>query len=370
LGKLDGHHFSAFFTLNPLDALELGINEEGVTFAGHHNTGILKRDAISGQALCLPDSLVRGSGKNFKRIDTISEGNLLLNNVIKPLLRPKHGTENRVEGTDVGYESGRDQSVTNHSKTFKLESFNIGHPTYTFISKTVNETVSKRKLTSQFLGIVNDSLFLSDSFCKLLLEFINFVNDNLDFSLHFGELSHLFVSQFLSGSSRFHQRRYLLVDRVIFHNVNNPITQVTSSRRLLSHNFESEVRFFKNRGDICKELIGNIVTIVTLNRVQESLGVTHHLLSVTPTVILTITLKDKHGLGNKDTSRRGSCKRLKLLNGLDLETVDGVLSSLHGGDSLFELYVSRVLGSLSGSSALVSFNSLNIGSVFLNGGGS
>jgi len=48
LGKLNGHHFGTFFTLDPLDALELRINEEGITFAGNHNSGILKRDAISG----------------------------------------------------------------------------------------------------------------------------------------------------------------------------------------------------------------------------------------------------------------------------------------------------------------------------------
>jgi hypothetical protein len=48
LGELDSNHIGSDSTLDPLNTLELGIDEERVSLAGYKNSSILKRDSVSG----------------------------------------------------------------------------------------------------------------------------------------------------------------------------------------------------------------------------------------------------------------------------------------------------------------------------------
>jgi len=46
--ELDGDHFATFFTLDPLDTLKLGIDEERITTARYNDSGVLNGNSISG----------------------------------------------------------------------------------------------------------------------------------------------------------------------------------------------------------------------------------------------------------------------------------------------------------------------------------
>mmetsp|Transcript_20735 Transcript_20735/g.31878 ORF Transcript_20735/g.31878 Transcript_20735/m.31878 type:complete len:312 (-) Transcript_20735:10389-11324(-) len=48
LAQLDGNHFTAFTSLDPLLSLQLGIDNEGISVAAHHNGSILQRDSVGG----------------------------------------------------------------------------------------------------------------------------------------------------------------------------------------------------------------------------------------------------------------------------------------------------------------------------------
>jgi hypothetical protein len=85
---LDNLKLIAFFTSDPLLTLKLGINEKRISFAGNNYSSVFKRHSVSRKSFSVPNSLISISGKNFKRINTISEWNLLINNIWQPGLFP------------------------------------------------------------------------------------------------------------------------------------------------------------------------------------------------------------------------------------------------------------------------------------------
>ena len=52
--KLDGDHFATFFTLDPLNTLKLGINEQRITTARYYDSGVFNGNSISGESLSGP----------------------------------------------------------------------------------------------------------------------------------------------------------------------------------------------------------------------------------------------------------------------------------------------------------------------------
>jgi hypothetical protein len=79
LGKLNDNHFTSFFSFNPFLTLELWIDQEWVSVARDNDRGVLKRDSISWESLCLPDSLIGTVSKNIEWVNSNSLWNLSLN---------------------------------------------------------------------------------------------------------------------------------------------------------------------------------------------------------------------------------------------------------------------------------------------------
>ena len=99
--QLNVDHLRAFLALDPLDTLQLGIDHERVSRAGHHNGGVLERNSISGQVLSLPDGSFRSGRQNFKRVHSLRERNAQLSNVRNPSVNPQVVAEFEREWSNV-----------------------------------------------------------------------------------------------------------------------------------------------------------------------------------------------------------------------------------------------------------------------------
>jgi len=61
--------------------------------------------------------------------------------------------------------------------------------------------------------------------------------------------------------------------------------------RFLHHDVHSEVLVLENRIKLLKNPFRNFFTLIGLNLVNETLRITHHLLSISPSVVLLFTLE-------------------------------------------------------------------------------
>jgi len=137
--------------------LELWINDEWVSVAGHHDSGVLKGDSIGWEAFCLPDSLVCVVGENCEWVNAGCAWKLPLSDIWKPGLTPKPSSEDGREWSNVRDEGSRDKGVTDHGHSLLLVLDDIVGPSGVLISETVDESVGQVELILQGLSFFLDS---------------------------------------------------------------------------------------------------------------------------------------------------------------------------------------------------------------------
>jgi len=85
--------------------------------------------------------------------------------------------------------------------------------------------------------------------------------------------------------------------------------------RLALHNFEIKVLILKDRIKLLKNPLRDFFTLVGLDLFNETFRIVHHLLSVTPSVILLLTFEeDQHSLCDNNTISWWVSKSLQLLD--------------------------------------------------------
>ena len=137
---------------------------------------------------------------------------------------PEFVSEVRREWSNVGYEGGRNQTVSNHSQLLILEVDNVLLPSDNLISKTINETVGQVERLLKGCSLGNDSLLLCLSFSKIVLQFVH-LSDNLRYSLlNLSELLTLLISFLLGGLSRSLERLDNDEDIVVLDDVDDPVS--------------------------------------------------------------------------------------------------------------------------------------------------
>jgi hypothetical protein len=233
LGEGDVHHLGTFLTLDPLDTLELWVNQEWVARARAHDGGVLKRNSIGWETLGLPHGL-GGLGRQHEEwVSALSVGETLGNDVTNPLVGPEVLSEIRIEWSDVGDEGSRDEGVTNHGELLLLEVDDVLGPSDLLVAETVDETVSEGQVQLKTVGVVLDGLLLGNSLFEQLLKSIDLLDNNADLLLDDGELSQLLVGELLGSVGGLHEWLNLLEDGVVLDDVDDPVAQVSGGRRLL-----------------------------------------------------------------------------------------------------------------------------------------
>jgi len=86
--------------------LELWIDDERVSGARDNDSSVLERHSVCWESLSLPDCLVCSASEHLKWVDSLSDGDILLNDIWNPLLSPKFVSEDVVEWSNVRDESG------------------------------------------------------------------------------------------------------------------------------------------------------------------------------------------------------------------------------------------------------------------------
>ena len=186
--ELDSNHLTSLFTANPFDTLELRVDQKRITTAGHYDSGVLNRNSISWEPFRGPRSLLGRRGKNCQRVNSIREWNLQILHIGNPSLSPEHVSELEREGSDVGHERGRDQSISDHRQLLILVGDNVSLPSDVFISKTIDETVSQIKGLLEICSLSDDSRFLSFSLSELSFKEVHLCNNFGDAFLYNAKL--------------------------------------------------------------------------------------------------------------------------------------------------------------------------------------
>jgi hypothetical protein len=88
LSQLHRNEVATFEALDPLDTLELRVNDQRVTRAFSNNGSVLQRDAIGGKTLVAPLGMVSRIRQDPKRIDAFGERNSFFSNIAQPDVLP------------------------------------------------------------------------------------------------------------------------------------------------------------------------------------------------------------------------------------------------------------------------------------------
>jgi len=138
----------------------LWINTKWVSGSHVGEDTILDGQLISGQTL----------GSPLRHLDLVSQEslefhlfvawNLLLEQVLLPIVEKHSLTKNEVERSSVRKERGSCETVTDELKLVLLEAFHIGGPTSLFGSETLNKLFSGVKLLSHKISHVFKALQL------------------------------------------------------------------------------------------------------------------------------------------------------------------------------------------------------------------
>ena len=113
--------------------------------------------------------MISSPGKNQKRVNSLGDWNVLGENIWQPGLFPDFLSEDVIERTDVGDESGRHEGITDHGSSLVFHRDNVDVPSLVLICQTVSESIGKTKLVKELLGLVLDLLFCGDGIGELLL---------------------------------------------------------------------------------------------------------------------------------------------------------------------------------------------------------
>lgn len=137
---------------------------------------------------------------------------------------------------------------------------------------------------------------------ELILELLHLGIDLSDLILDNLKLFHLLGSECLSSIRRLFQWLHLQEDGVVVNNVNDVRAEEGSGLRLLLHVLNCEEWLCHHWLESILLPFGNAITVECLHLINKLLRVVHHLLSLTPGIVLLLILdQNEASLSDLDT---------------------------------------------------------------------
>ena len=220
---------------DPVDALQLRVDDQRVARAAHDDGRVLEREPIGRQTLGHPDSLRGHVGEQLKRVKHLGGRELSAAQVGYPRLLPQLVPELGVERPNVRNEGRGDHHVAHEHRLLLTEELHVGGPAHALVLEAVDETLGEGELLSGGRCLGDQRVLLLSRLHQLVLqrrlarvERVHVLVDCGELLVRFAELVHRLLQQPTLG-------RHIEVDVVVDEDVDYPVAEAGRRHRDALH---------------------------------------------------------------------------------------------------------------------------------------